>query len=93
MGEHSLLAYWTTVGSDIDRDGMFAELWREANPVPERVAEAFWSDANAEFTVEFFDGPLPMSVVERFLSEARASLPPTDAPLESNCTTGLGRPR
>ena len=93
MSEHSLPAYWTTVGSDIVRDGMFAELWREATPDPVLVAEAFWSDANAEFSVAFFGGPLPMSVVERFLSEARTSLPPTEAPLESNRITGFGRPR
>ncbi len=93
MSEHSLPAYWTTVGSDVIRDGMFAELWREANPAPVLVAEAFWSDASAEFTVAFFEGPLPISVVERFLSEARATLPPTVAPLESNRVTGFGRPR
>ena len=81
------------MGSDLNRDGMYAELWREATPHPELVAEAFWSDKSAEFSMALIEGPLPVSVVELFLAEARASLPPTRAPIESNRIATLGKPR
>lgn len=85
--------YWTTVGSDVDRDGMYAELWREALPHADLVAEAFWFDATNEFTLVLHHGPLPVSAIELFLAEARASLPPKKSPIESNRVTSLNAAR
>lgn len=85
--------YWTTIGSDLVRDGMYAELWREAIPQPELVAEAFWSDVTNDFTLTLRHGALPVSLIELFVAEARASLPPKQAPIERNRIASLNTPR
>jgi hypothetical protein len=85
--------YWTTIGSDLVRDGMFAELWREALPQADLVAEAFWSDVTNDFTLTLHHCALPVSAIELFLAEARASLPPKKAPIERNRIASLNTPR
>ena len=46
--------YRTTVGSDVDRDGFFAELTRASNGQIELVAEAFFNDSASEFAFTAF---------------------------------------
>ena len=76
--------YTTTIGSDLDRDGFFAELCSCPDGVPTLVAEAFWSDSTGEFTVCFGQSPVPFSVLEEFVAEARLRVPPTAHSRESN---------
>lgn len=78
------ISYKTTIGSDLDRDGFFSELWLYSGADRTLVAEAFWSDASSEFTVSFGERPVPFSVLESFVAEARQRLPPTSQPQESN---------
>jgi len=76
--------YTTTIGSDGERDGFFAELCSCSDGVPTLVAEAFWSDSTGEFVVTFGQIPVPFSVLEEFVVEARHRVPPAAQPRESN---------
>jgi hypothetical protein len=68
--------YRTTVGSDVDRDGFFAELTRTSNGQIELVAEAFFNDSISEFTFTAFVKEIPFDVIEKFVEEAKRRLPP-----------------
>jgi hypothetical protein len=61
-----------TLGSDVERDGMFLELARSS----EVVAEAFYSDHTKKISISFLDQPLPIEVVEFLTAEAWRRLPP-----------------
>ena len=78
------IAYTTTIGSDLGRDGFFAELYRVTDGVRVFVAEAFWADATSNFSVTVVESPIPFSVLEAFLAEARLRLPPSAKPQETN---------
>jgi hypothetical protein len=84
---HGSMSYTTTVGSDVLRDGFFAELCQETGTGLLLVAEAFWSDATSEFTFTGTEHPIPFSVLENFLQEARQRVPPTGNPEDSNLFT------
>ena len=81
------VTYTTTVGSDVTRDGFYAELCRESDAGTVFVAEAFWSDETSSFSVTVAESPVPFSVLESFLAEARLRVPPTNRPQESNIFT------
>ena len=76
--------YSTKIGSDIDRDGFFVELYRETESGPVFVAEAFWSDENSSFVISFTEKTIPFSVLELFIVEARSRVPPKNNPQENN---------
>jgi hypothetical protein len=78
------VSYTTIFGSDVVRDGFFAELCSCSDGVQVLIAEAFWSDVNQEFTVTFGEGPVPFSVLEEFVADARSRLPPVGTLRESN---------
>jgi hypothetical protein len=78
------IKYTTIVGSDVTRDGFYAELCRESDAGPIFVAEAFWSDETSSFSVTVAEGTVPFSVLEAFLAEARLRVPPASNPQESN---------
>ena len=79
--------YTTTVGSDVARDGFYAELCRDSDAGPVLVAEAFWSDETSSFSVTVAESPVPFSVLEAFLAEARLRVPPESCRQESNMFT------
>jgi hypothetical protein len=78
------VSYTTIFGSDLVRDGFFAELYSCSDGVEVIIAEAFWSDANQEFTMTFREGSVPLSVLEGFVADARSRLPPVGTSRESN---------
>ncbi|MGR4877818.1 hypothetical protein [Pseudoxanthomonas sp. LARHCG66] len=81
------IKYTTTVGSDVTRDGFYAELCRASDAGTVFVAEAFWSDETLSFSVTVSENPVPFSVLEAFLAEARLRVPPSNSPQESNVFT------
>jgi hypothetical protein len=70
--------YSFTMGSDVDRDGMFLEATIEGQPT-RAVAEVFYSDATAKFTVSCFEESVPMGLLEYMVAEGRKRLPPSKA--------------
>lgn len=63
-------------GSDILRDGMYLELSvKETSPL-RQVAEVFYSDITHEFFLTCYEENVPLEEIEKFISEARKSLPP-----------------
>jgi hypothetical protein len=78
------IVYTTTIGSDVDRDGFYAELCRETEQGRFFVTEAFWSDATSSFVVTVAENPVPFSVMELFMAEARSRVPPAASPQEEN---------
>ena len=68
--------YRTTVGSDVSRDGFYAELTRISNGQIELLAEAFFNDSTSEFTFSAFAKEIPFDVVEKFVAEAKHRVPP-----------------
>ena len=68
--------YETTVGSDVDRDGFYAELTRTINGKIELVAETFYNDSTSEFTFTAFVKEIPFDVIEKFVEEAKRRVPP-----------------
>ena len=79
--------YTTTVGSDVARNCFYAELCRESAAGTALVAEAFWSDETSSFLVTVAESPVPFSVLEAFVAEARLRVPPANSPQEPNFFT------
>lgn len=52
--------YGLTMGSDVQRDGMFLELFSEGSGV---CAEAFYNDGTKNFSLSLFKKSLPMDAV------------------------------
>lgn len=91
--ESGQLTFRITVGSDVERDGFFAELIQEQPGPMREVAEAFWSDKDQTFSLRCFDSVVPVSVIERFLAEARRRVPPAAHPMEINtCREVVAKP-
>ena len=67
-----------TLGSDIQRDGMFLELYEIINGGEVILAEIFFSDVDLSFTYSSFDESfsIPLEVLEGFISASREKLPP-----------------
>ena len=74
--EHSGHRYHTTMGSDLDRDGMFLELVvDDRSEAP--VLEVFYSDVTGTFTVNTLEpASVPLELVEQLVREAHERLPP-----------------
>ena len=71
-------------GSDIQRDGMFLELWTtNGERRGDQLLEIFFSDVTGRMTLNTFEADVPIELVEECLKQARESLPPLpDAELE-----------
>jgi len=69
--------YRVVRGSDVERDGMFLELWSAERP-DHQLFEAFYSDATGEMHfASFLDEDVPFEVIEEFTKQARHLLTPT----------------
>ena len=68
--------YSTTMGSDVQRDGMYLELEDITPRGRGIVAEWFYSDVDGTMTFTAYRRNLPGAVLEWFQSEASRRLPP-----------------
>ena len=68
---HNGKQYGVVRGSDIQRDGMYLELW-SAESISVQLYEVFYSDVTNEMQfASFTNADVPIEVVEEFLSQAR----------------------
>ncbi|WP_417230216.1 hypothetical protein [Brevundimonas sp.] len=65
-----------TMGSDVQRDGMYLLFFYAGYEHENPVAEVFYSDQDGAMSFSAFEPDLPLEVVERLISEARKALPP-----------------
>jgi len=70
----AITGWRTQIASDVVRDGLGVELLNAAGDV---VAEVFRSDVDGAMTLNTFNNPLPVDVVDRLISIARDRLPPS----------------
>jgi hypothetical protein len=56
----------------LKRDGMALELYSDSI----LIAEIFYSDQNAEYSISVFEKGLPLAVLDKFVAAARARLAP-----------------
>jgi hypothetical protein len=79
--EHQGRYYLVTAFSDVaGRDGYGWEL-EDVAPAPGRgsICEAFYDDTISQFTFKALtQDPLPFALIERFVTEAATSVPPSD---------------
>jgi hypothetical protein len=70
--------YMVIRGSDLERDGMFLELYlgREPNGMP--VAECFYSDADRSLSLTVYEGSTPEAALAWLEKEGARWLPPED---------------
>lgn len=67
--------YTYTVGSDVQRDGMYLEV--SDDPKGRSVLlEIFYSDRTREMTISVFSRDVPLEAVEWAISAAKKRLPP-----------------
>lgn len=66
--------YGVTVGSDIQRDGMYLEVEDNAKAV---LAEVFYSDRDNSMTFTSYRTDLPLPLVEWLIAHAKERLTPT----------------
>jgi hypothetical protein len=66
--------YRTLMGSDLERDGMFLELWDHSTDT--LALWAFYSDADGSMEFERYRDDVPADVESWFKDEARRRLPP-----------------
>ncbi|MDX8539293.1 MULTISPECIES: hypothetical protein [Mesorhizobium] len=67
--------YEATIGSDVQRDGMYLEL---ADQYEHIVGEIFFSDVDGKMTLTLSQPDVPLEVVEWMIATAKVRLPPTD---------------
>ncbi|TIW16618.1 MAG: hypothetical protein E5V65_16605 [Mesorhizobium sp.] len=67
--------YKATIGSDVQRDGMYLEL---ADQHERKVGEIFFSDVDGKMTVTLSQPEVPLEVVEWMIARAKVRLPPAD---------------
>lgn len=78
--EHQGARYTTLMASDLQRDGMGLELHSAVQGQEARaVAEVFYSDAEATWTLNTFGFDVPLDIIEELMAEARRRLPPKAA--------------
>jgi hypothetical protein len=70
------------MGSDVQREGIFLELW-DIGPPRQLTMWAFYSDADQSFAFEQYRPEVPTEVSEWFTEEARRRLPPIAVPSHS----------
>lgn len=68
-------SYEATIGSDVQRDGMYLELVDQDKHV---VGEIFFSDVDGEMAITLCQPGVPIEVVEWMIARAKVRLPPTD---------------
>lgn len=70
--------YFYVRGSDVDRDGMYLELFHGDAKFPgqEPLAEIFYSDKGGSMVVTTFSEAVPLEAVEWLIAEAKTQLPP-----------------
>ena len=68
--------YEITMGSDLDRDGMFLELDELGLGGRETLAEWFYSDLDGSMEFTAYTDGVPAAVLEWFRGEAARRLPP-----------------
>ena len=74
--EHSGHRYYTTMGSDLERDGMFLELVVDGRSEAP-VLEVFFSDATGTFALNTLEtASVPLEIVQGLVREAHERLPP-----------------
>jgi hypothetical protein len=71
--------YSLIMGSDLERDGMFLELYEgtQANGLPR--AEYLYSDADGSFSLTVYDDSVPEPALEWLRSEGARRLPAPDS--------------
>ena len=67
--------YAATIGSDVQRDGMYLELADQDGHV---VGEIFFSDVDGKMAITLYQPGVPVEVVEWMISIAKVRLPPTN---------------
>ncbi|OBQ96640.1 MAG: hypothetical protein EOQ64_22470 [Mesorhizobium sp.] len=70
--------YEATIGSDVQRDGMYLELADQHGHI---VAQIFFSDFDRKMTVTLFESEASVEVVEWMIATAKIRLPPTNPTL------------
>ncbi|TPJ77031.1 hypothetical protein [Mesorhizobium sp. B2-6-2] len=75
MIEFAGKSYEATIGSDLQRDGMYLELADQDQRV---VGEIFFSDVDGKMTVTLFQPEVPLEMIEWMIATARVRLPPAD---------------
>jgi hypothetical protein len=82
--EHNGESYKVIRGSDVQRDGMFLELWSAKNP--ERLLyEVFYSDITHTYSFACFEqAVIPLEVLEEYLRQSRYLLKPNSDEAEGN---------
>ncbi|WP_322417189.1 hypothetical protein [Mesorhizobium huakuii] len=68
-------SYEATIGSDVQRDGIYLELVDQENHI---VGEIFLSDVDGKMTVTLCQAEVPVEVVQWMIARANVRLPPTD---------------
>ena len=66
-------SYWVTVGSDIQRDGMYLEVEDGEKAV---LAEVFYSDRDDSMTFTGYRAGLPLPLIEWLIAHAKERLTP-----------------
>jgi len=66
--------YEATIGSDVQRDGMYLELVDQYKHI---VGEIFFSDVNEEMSITLCQPGVPIEVVEWMIARAKVRLPST----------------
>jgi hypothetical protein len=79
--------YKVVRGSDVQRDGMYLELWSATNP-DVQLFEVFYSDVTHNLIFSAFSQEdVPIEVLEEFMRQARWLLTPTTKNAEQeHCT-------
>ncbi|CDX47068.1 conserved hypothetical protein [Mesorhizobium sp. ORS 3359] len=67
--------YEATIGSDVQRNGMYLELADQHQRI---VGEIFFSDVDGKMTVTLSQPEVPLEVVEWMIARAKVRLPPAD---------------
>lgn len=67
-------AYRYLVGSDVERDGMYVEVFLHSDDT-NALIEIFYSDQTHEMTISLFERDLPTEVVEWAIAVAKERLP------------------
>jgi hypothetical protein len=75
--EYNGQSYGIIRGSDVQRDGMYLELWSAQNP-DKQLCEVFYSDVKYTMSLACFDQEdIPIEVFEEYLRQSRYLLTPS----------------
>ena len=70
--------YTVLKGSDIERDGMFLELYLGREPKGRPLAECFYADADGSLSVTVYEARVPGAALAWLEGEGARMLPPDD---------------